>query len=218
MNRRDFLKSLATLGAALAIPFDALAAAPESVIDTAWQAALDSPATFYVNEYGTLSTAAEPYYPGTRAEMLQLEPVFDYNDLISLAHDECGVACLIEDAMADDQEDVADSKSDWSEWIAHADEETVEYLIAQSNNWLNAEPDSRDWETANLRGYSDQGSALSFFRDVFDENDLFDIVIVEGDCPGSSYFAAELRMDIDEANEIAVDNGIPIRFAPEVYS
>ena len=218
MNRRDFLKSLAALGAALATPFDALAAAPESVIDTAWQAALDSPTTFYVNEYGTLSTAAEPYYPSTRAEILQLDPVVDYGDLIGLAHDECGVACLIEDAMADDQEDVVDSESDWEEWIARADEETVEYLIVQANKWLNAEPDSSDWETANLRGYSDQGGALYFFRDVFDENDLFDIVIVEGDCPGSSYFAAELRMDIDEANELAVDNGIPIRFAPEVYS
>jgi hypothetical protein len=212
MNRRDFLKSLAALGAALAIPFDALAAAPESVIDTAWQAALDSPTTFYVNEYGTLSTAAEPYYPSTRAEMLQLDPVVDYGDLIGLAHDECGVACLIEDAMADDQEDVADSESDWEEWIARAAEETVEYLIVQ------AEPDSGDWETANLRGYSDQGGALYFFRDVFEENDLFNIVVVEGDCPGSSYFAAELRMDIDEANELAVDNGIPILFAPEVYS
>ena len=218
MDRRDFLKSLATLGAALAIPFDALAAAPESVIETAWQTALDSPTTFYVNEYGTLSTAAEPYYPSTRAEMLQLDPVVDYDDLIGLARDECGVACLIEDAIVDDQDDAADSDSDWEEWIARADEETVEYLIAQANDWINAEPDSGDWETANLRGYSDQGGALYFFRDVFEENDLFDIVIVEGDCPGSSYFAAELRMDIDEANAIAVEQGIPIRFAPEVYS
>jgi hypothetical protein len=40
----------------------------------------------------------------------------------------------------------------------------------------------------------------------------FSIVIVDGDHPGSSYYAAELRTDIDEANAIARAQGIPIRF------
>ena len=39
------------------------------------------------------------------------------------------------------------------------------------------------------------------------------IVVIEGDCPGSSYFAAELRMDLDEANVLAEEFDIPIRFA-----
>ena len=215
MNRRDFLKSLAAIGVALTVPFEALTAAPDSVIDSAWQAALDSPATFYVGEYGTLSTDAELYYPSTRAEMLQLDAVCNYDDLVSLAHDECGVASLIEDWMTDDQDGVAHPESDWTKWIARADEDTVGALITRTNNWLDAEPDSGDWESATIRGNTGQGSALHFFRDVFDESDMFNIVIIEGDCPGSSYFAAELQMGIDEANVLAAEYDIPMRFAQQ---
>lgn len=57
-----------------------------------------------------------------------------------------------------------------------------------------------------------QGDALRFFSH-FEHIEDFDIRIVEGDCPGSSYFAAELRSSIEEANAIAESLSIPIRFA-----
>ncbi|MBM9536193.1 hypothetical protein [Desulfobulbus alkaliphilus] len=41
------------------------------------------------------------------------------------------------------------------------------------------------------------------------------VVIIEGSCPGSSYFAAELRISIDEANRIAEQNGYALRFIAE---
>jgi hypothetical protein len=56
---------------------------------------------------------------------------------------------------------------------------------------------------------------LRFFRDDFEYGDDFDIVVVEGDCPGSSYFAAELRMSIEDANDLAEGMGLPIRFADQ---
>ena len=67
----------------------------------------------------------------------------------------------------------------------------------------------QDWEIANRRGYTDQGSALTYFRDDFEFNNLFNIVIVEGD-QGSSYYAAELHMHVDDANQLAVEEGIPV--------
>ena len=39
------------------------------------------------------------------------------------------------------------------------------------------------------------------------------VVIVEGDCPGSTYFAAELRQSIPDANRAAAKLGLPFRFA-----
>ena len=115
--------------------------------------------------------------------------------------------------MGDDEE--TDPDGDWEYWVARADDDTIEYLIDQANKWVNGVPDSDDWERATLSGYSSTGSALRFFRDDFEYNELFDIAVIEGDCPGSSYFAAELRMDIEEANALAIENDIPIRFAPE---
>ena len=211
MNRRDFLKSLAALGAAFTIPLEALAVVSDTIIDDVWREALDTPLIFYVNSSRTLSADSEPYAPSTRGEMLMIEPVNSRNDLISLAQDEWDVSNMIEENMADCEE--ADPEEDWEDWLAQADDDNVEYLIEQANKWVNGEPDSGDWERSDISGYSNTGSALRFFRDDFEYNEMFDISIIEGDCPGSSYFAAELGMDLDEANAIAIEQGLPIRFA-----
>ena len=58
MNRRDFLKSLAALGAAFTIPLEALAVVSDAVIDDVWQEAIDDPMTFHVNEWRTISADA----------------------------------------------------------------------------------------------------------------------------------------------------------------
>ncbi len=213
MNRREFLQSLSALGISLAIPLETLAKASESVIDTVWQAALDSPATFYVLEYGALTTEAVEYYPTTRAELLGFEPINTREELLYLARDEWAVSNMIEEHMGDSGE--ADPNDDWDDWLAGADNDTVDYLIDQANDWITGFPNESDYERADISGYSGRGQALRFFRDDFEYCDDFDIVIVEGDCPGSSYFAAELRMDIDEANAYALEYGIPIRFAAQ---
>jgi hypothetical protein len=57
-----------------------------------------------------------------------------------------------------------------------------------------------------------QGRAMTFFH-LWEETANFDIRLVDGDCPGSSYFGAELCSSIKEANQTAIDLELPIRFA-----
>ena len=101
---------------------------------------------------------------------------------------------------------------DWQSWLNDLSGEAVDELIECANGWLEEDADETDWEVATLRGYTEQGAALSYFRDDFPCSDLFNIVIVEGDHPGSTYYAAELRMSVEDANLIAEAEGLPIRF------
>ncbi len=58
-----------------------------------------------------------------------------------------------------------------------------------------------------------QGAALAFFRRMaVDDLETLGVDVVEGEHPGSTYYAAELRGDIDEANRAAEAAGIPVRF------
>jgi len=58
-----------------------------------------------------------------------------------------------------------------------------------------------------------QRAALNFFRNMdLDSVSGIKIEIVEGEHPGSTYYAAELAMDPEEANAIAAHEGIPLRF------
>lgn len=108
--------------------------------------------------------------------------------------------------------------------------EDLKHLLA----WLDGVPSEmlqeqilpalRDWfEQPPKWGFEDdyldtstttgQGAALSFFNGMEAEDLLLlGVEIIEGDRPGSSYMAAELMGDIDEANAVAVENGLPVRF------
>lgn len=215
MNRRQFLQSLAAFATSVALPLDSIASAPESVIDQIWATALDNPTIFYVNEYGALSSDAVETWPATRKELLDYQEVSSREELLSSAQDNASLADVLESELSDpdwfaDDESVPDN---WEEWLKMADESTIALLIDRVNDWINGTPDERDYESADLGGYSGRGHALRFFRDDFAYGDDFNIVVVEGDCPGSSYFAAELRMSIEDANDLAEGLGLPIRFA-----
>lgn len=218
MNRREFLLSLAALGGAAALPLESLAKATDTVVDELWAEALEHPVTFYINDYGALSADAVETYPATRKELLDYVEVANRDELIALVKEDGHVESVIEcefsdtDYWFDDPETIPEH---WRDWLVVADDETIERLIERVNDWINDLPDESDYERADLGGISGRGNALRFFRDDFEYCDDFDIVIVEGDCPGSSYFAAELRMDIDQANAYAVEYGIPIRFASQ---
>ena len=56
--------------------------------------------------------------------------------------------------------------------------------------------------------------AFRFFHDHFpgDPEALLGVIVVEGDRPGSTYYAAELTVPVAEANRRAEEAGIPIRF------
>jgi hypothetical protein len=136
-------------------------------------------------------------------------------ELFSSAQGNASVADLLESELSDPDwfDEGVPVPEDWEAWLKTADDDTIDRLVDRVNDWINDTPDEHDYEIADLRGYSGRGDALRYFRDEFEYGDDFDIVVVEGDCPGSSYFAAELRMDLDEANALARELDIPIRFA-----
>ena len=66
------------------------------------------------------------------------------------------------------------------------------------------------------RGYGPQGQAMDFFEGLdLDIRERLGVEIIEGDCPGSSYFAAELHSSIKSANRTAAALGMPFRFRAE---
>jgi hypothetical protein len=215
MNRRDFLKSLVAIGVSIALPGQTLASASDELIDQAWHKVIKDPITFYVNEWGCLSTSPVEYFPDTRLELFDLNLVSDKGSLIELSKEKWRVQDIVEQCMNEDAEDQDLEFDDWLVWLNAIDQPTLNHVFRNVNWWLENSPDEADWEEANLRGQTDRGDALWFFRDQFEYCDLLNVVIIEGDHPGSSYFAAELRMDIAEANEIAEHHEIPIRFAEE---
>lgn len=86
-------------------------------------------------------------------------------------------------------------------------------IVPEIDTWFSEPP---DWDSED--GYlpeasTAQGAAKSFFEEMTgDELETLGVEIIEGDHPGSSYYAAELRGDIDAANRAATAAGIPVRF------
>ncbi len=215
MNRREFLQSLAAIGTALAIDPRALASASETEIEAAWAALSNEPRIFYVSEFGTISSSFGQEYPTTRQQLLGLSaPGEGKEALISYLDDEAMAERHVESLFdnAQYEGDVGDA-ADWREWLANGDDDLIDTVAWEIQRWLEDHADESDWEYADLHGLSDRGDAMQFFRNEAEIADLFDITIVEGDHPGSSYYAAELRGDIDEANALAEAQKIPIRFA-----
>ena len=60
-------------------------------------------------------------------------------------------------------------------------------------------------------------SAYRFFSNLpYADLRTLGVKVIEGECPGSSYYEAELRIPIGEANARAEAAGIDIRFKPRV--
>jgi hypothetical protein len=100
----------------------------------------------------------------------------------------------------------------WKSWIEESGaagvpgfKDEVGKWLQKPVNWLATE----SWP----EGWSGQCRALSFFQDQeFAMLKALGIVVVEGDRPGSSYYAAELRGSIDDANAAAAKLELPFRF------
>jgi hypothetical protein len=100
----------------------------------------------------------------------------------------------------------------WRRWLKDAGIDGLPRFHAIIEEWL-AEPVEWDEQEWFPRDFGGQGKALSFFQhtaaDVADE---LGVVIVEAEHPGSTYFAAELRNSIEDANAAAERLGLPFRF------
>ena len=99
-------------------------------------------------------------------------------------------------------------------WLLSLTTSEFQVLVKpQIEEWFDSPPDW-SWEDDYLpREGTSQGAALEFFNCMNGEDlDAIGVVIVEGHPPGSTYYAAELTVDIEAANKAAANTGIPVRF------
>ena len=226
MNRRDFLKSLAALGGAMAIPFEVLALAPASKISASWKAANLAPMVFSVDSYGTISVG-DYEEPGSRAELYGIDAEWSTREeLAECIRSEWQFESIAEDAFSNSvsflnkhaESGAEDDYDSWEEWLAAADDEVVDDLGYQIRKWLETKPDlGAEYEWLPPMNTLTPGSrAYSFFKSQDEELlDALGVVFVEGDHPGSTYFGAELHYDLAEVNDCAIRRSIPIRFVSE---
>ena len=234
INRRYFLASLAALGAALVLPVNAT---PKQVNET-WARFLADPWYFVVDEHGTIIEPDVPE-PKTRADVFDVDlNASSPQDLIDSISD-CEPLVFRFQQLADDErldlenlldcweirddqrpkarverlaEALQDADEGWKQWLLLEGKTGLERFLCLANGWLD-EPVSWDESDWFKPGWSGQSAALSFFRDM--DSDLLaalGVVIIEGEHPGSSYYAVELRKDVALANVAAEREALPFRF------
>jgi len=242
IDRRTFLQALIAAGASFALPAKATKAQIDKVWAEAqanpWFFEVDENGTLveegilepetWADVFDDISTASfkdpqtiireiEGCYPlisslnfkiddeiESLEEDLETDPPKDKNDL---------------DAM---QKKIASLKNlrdeydePWQDWIEIEGKEGVEKFKQLVDDWLS---DPVDWMQSEWfpRNHGGQGRALTFFeQQSFVLLDELGVVIIDGEHPGSSYYAAELRNDIADANAAAEHLGLPFRFKKE---
>lgn len=233
INRRDFLRGLAGLGATVLLPEQ-----PTSdQIDVEWRRLNTDPWFFEVNNHGTI-LEDEQDEPQLRSDIYDIvvdairtpdalvQEVEVYDELtqhfIQLA--ETAAEDVEFELSSDDiapkrkrellrlQSILEDPEYGWGDWVRVEGQSRLVEFREEIRLWLD---DPLDWMQMEAwpKRWSAQGKALSFFEGL--GSDLLQevgIVIVEGEHPGSTYFAAELRAAVDDANEAAQRLELPFRF------
>ena len=223
MNRREFLKYLVTFGVAVALPFYLAAASSASTfkIDTASDAEVDAildggAYDFVVSEWGSISIAGF-IEPATREEAYgySIDQLQDINELISFA-DSSTLNYRLQDIYESTLINAPkDPDYGWIAWLKKSPSKARKLIYDEVGSYLAEAPEYSEWESLPASANA-QGAAYEFFRneDYFFLEQL-GIDIVEGDCPGSSYFAAELTIPVTEANQRAKDLDVAYRFKAE---
>ena len=97
--------------------------------------------------------------------------------------------------------------------LALTTREFEEWVTPEIEKWFESPPDWAFEDDYLPQSGTAQGAAMEFFQSMdVDQLDALGIDVVEGEHPGSTYYAAELRNDIDQANRAAQQAGIPVRF------
>ena len=176
--------------------------------------------TFNVSDEGTLWIAGMDESL-TRGECLSLylsnNPTAD--EIMSVADENWDAKQVVGEVYLErtgvDSYDPDVDPEDLREWL-EADPANVAAAANSVQLWLaDTSLTDEDYDAADLDGMTAQGAALLFWRDGDLDPDDFGIVIVEGEHPGSSYYAAELRESIEYANAQAEKLGAAVRFISE---
>ncbi|MEY3253374.1 MAG: hypothetical protein RL227_2347 [Pseudomonadota bacterium] len=236
INRRGFLQSLIALGAAIALPEKATRAQ----VDAVWEQVLKDPWFFEVNDAGTI-VEPDGQEPRVNSDVYDIwvAHLKTPEDLIDEVDRYAELRGHFQSLAADELEDVElqldsetlpklqrrrlltlraalqDDDDGWQAWVRLGGLQALPRFKGEVDQWLDS---SVNWGQSDFwpRGWSSQGRALTFFQQL--DGDIVDalgVVIIEGEHPGSSYYAAELRMAIPEANEAAELLGLPFRFRDE---
>lgn len=231
MQRRTFLKTLGSLGVAISLPVP-LAEASASQVDVAWQDYSDTWTLFTVDEEGTLSLA-NYVWPKTR------KGAYGLPDGADVTAEQINNCCPLAWHMADYYrreflETVSAAKFRrrfpgesirdhidfpeyyFGDWFSALQGEQREKAIADIDAFLDDEP---DWcHEIQFLGtdFGAQGAAYAHLRGyAWSEQEKMGVEIVEGDHPGSTYYAAELTVPIEEANARARELGTGMLFINE---
>lgn len=108
-------------------------------------------------------------------------------------------------------EEPEEGASDWLLGLTTSEFEAN--VVPQIQEWFSEPPDWNFEDDYLPQAGTAQGAALEFFRNMdADSVDLLGVDIVEGEHPGSTYYAAELRGDVEAANTAAISCGLAVRF------
>ena len=101
----------------------------------------------------------------------------------------------------------------WKEWIRFEGENGLNWFRTFiDETWLQQKINWRDVDYF-PKHYSGVAVAKQYFEGLDDKTlDALGVEIIEGEHPSSSYYAAELRQDVDYANQVAREMGLEFRF------
>ena len=232
IDRRSFLAGLLALGATVRLS-SPLAASSPAEIDDAWQDLLENPWILKVSD----RTIVDP----SVAEPRVWRDVFDDIDGWDPVSEIEGCPPLLSFIQSRIEEEVApiakslrrhnaraaapsrrlqrlaerldDEDEAWKAWLQSGGPGAEAHVKRLINEWLD---DPVDWSQSEWFPVDSgsQGEVYRYFLsmdpDICDE---LGVVIVEGDHPGSTYFAAELHASLADANRAAAKLGLPFRFA-----
>lgn len=234
INRRHFLQSLIALGASYALADNASA----RQVNQVWEAAKADPWHFAVNEWGTIT---DPHFveSETWADMFWIDT--NYMQTPQDVIDEVNACPLLLSHIQDWAQDTltelydeldaspgrarrkkvqkiihaieSDYDCGWEDWVTLEGTPALDHFKREIDNWLNQAVDHRQSEWF-PKSYGSQAQAKSFFENLDNRTlDALQVFIVEGEHPGSTYYAAELCQGIEEANAQAEALGLPFRFS-----
>jgi len=108
-------------------------------------------------------------------------------------------------------EEPEEGAADWL--VSLTSKEFEDRVVPEINQWFGEAP-NWGWEDEHLpQEATAQGVALLYFSDMAEEDlEALGVDLIEGEHPGSSYYAAELSGDIEDANRAAEAAGIGVRF------
>jgi hypothetical protein len=103
----------------------------------------------------------------------------------------------------------------WKAWVTSQGKEGLPGFKKVIEDWL-AEPIDFNQEDYFPSDWNGMGAAKKFFEKLDTGTaDALGVSIIEGEFPGSSYYAARLDKSVDDANNAAEKLGLPFRFRKE---